>query len=292
MAGNPINSTAINASGVLATIVAIPPGISESETILYERGSPYLAGEITSGFVTSGDLAKIRTLTAPAITIDVVATGTLSLSKSILLSGSTGMDITTTATLSGFRYLPYGESISIVDVTGSMLVTKVLQADLAWGLDSTATLINKANIGDATADVSLDATGSLTVRQQLSGATAMSTSLTGELLKTQTFSAVPMTILFGVTGDLTLNQCIPKYFDPTEATMGIETTGNLRATLRMPGTTDWGIDLLGEMTKIIAMEGTTTFGLDVSGDLANNAYGLDLAKAIMVRRKTNREMIR
>ena len=195
MAGNTLNTVALNSSGVSANVSLLPEALITSGFTLYERISPYLVGTVNFGTDLAGDLAKISTLTASPISMGFEVTGTLEKGLVKFLDGTLGSSFDLSGGLSKVQYFglhTINSDIALTSFNNTILRTGGLVGEVTLTINTSGSMINRATIPASKINMVFDLVPSDLVRKShftgliesgmdLSGSLTAKVTLQGEV---------------------------------------------------------------------------------------------------------------
>lgn len=265
----PYNGKQINGTGFTANPVELPAAEAVVEFVVFERNSVTLSGGVTIAHVVLGDISKITPL----------GIGTLDFSVSL------NAELTRSQTI----YFGASEAGFSLDSAGALTLLALFPAStLSYEWETTGQLTRVGFLNGAITQTQ-DLSGAMVRQRSMNGTTTVETSNTGVLGAIQYMAGLSEKNL-NATGSIGLFR--PNYIGYGFIEMSIGFEGNLTNVGRLSGSTGLSSDMAGQMINTKILSGDTGIQWNVAGLLANNAGVMDLKGFLMIRRKTNREMLR
>ena len=223
------------------------------------------------GLSLSGDLSTVKNIGTAPVVVSFAVTGDLVKTQIVLIPSST--------------------LVKQFDLTG-MLQTRFnfSYSEITQGIEMTG-LLTRVMYLDGKSDKGIDITGVLRKTVYLPSAASLKTlDLVSLNLRSKVALSGLITKQISISGDLAVGKRVP--LSNVEAQIGFEVLGELRGSFKMQGTVDISLETAGSLSLIKQLIGAVSKNTALDGYLSNNAFGVDIGSSTMVRRKTNREMIR
>lgn len=290
MLGFALNSGAINTAGVIARYVYLPSSTMTMDAVLSERRFVSLSGGMEIVQSLAGDLSRVANLGDAPQTWSNTYTGTLSRVYNIG-NGSVAMGFNPTGTI--YTGITFGsQSMSMAYAMSGTIGTVTLipggQSD--WASTWSGSILRTGGLAgsmDMASTVSGDPRATIHFGSQV---LAASYEMSGSPIRTA-FMDGAMAMAYGQTGNLYAGHRTA--IGAATMGMGVDFTGDLRATLRMPGTVDIGLSMNGELSRTVSMgSNTIPMAFDISGLLSNNASEQDPDASTFVRPYNERTWVR